>query len=88
LLKVWQQNVFSIISINIKMQQDHKKSTTEQLEKIYDNELKWIQAGKMLRNRFSSSLKENPKLNILLKLVVIANIGVWLTFIIITSKLL
>jgi hypothetical protein len=70
------------------MQQDHKKSTKEELEKIYNNELKWLQAGKILRSRFSNSLKENPRLNMLLKLLIIANIGIWLTFIIITSKLL
>ena len=59
------------------MQQEEKKLAKQELEKIYNNRFKWLQAGKMLRGRFAQTLHDNPKLNLVLKLVVLANIGIW-----------
>ena len=67
------------------MKQDEKKLAQRELEKIYDNRFKWLQAGKMLRGRFSDSLSINPKLNLVLKGVFLANVGVWLTVILLLN---
>lgn len=70
------------------MSRKRKELVQQELEQIYDNHFKWLQAGKMLQDRFANSLKENPKLNLLLKLVILANIGIWSTLAIITFKML
>jgi len=61
------------------MQQEQKKLAKKELEKIYESRFKWLQAGKVLRGRFSQSLGDNPKLNLVLKGVFLANIGIWLS---------
>lgn len=53
----------------------------DELEVIYDNRFKWIQAGKKLRSDFSESLSENPKLGLILKVCIIANVGIWVSFV-------
>lgn len=63
------------------MQKSQKDLAKEELEKIYDNKFKWIQAGNALRNRFDDSLNINPKLKWILRLLILGNIGIWLTFI-------
>ncbi|OFW94524.1 MAG: hypothetical protein A2887_03350 [Alphaproteobacteria bacterium RIFCSPLOWO2_01_FULL_40_26] len=50
----------------------NRKTVSKELEKIYDNHFKH------LRNKFSQSLKNNPLLNLILKLLIIANTGIWL----------
>lgn len=69
------------------MQQEDKKLAQKELEKIYDARFKWLQAGKMLRGRLSQSLHDNPKLNMVLKLAVFANVGIWISVIILISKI-
>lgn len=59
------------------MKKEDKKIAEQELKKIFDNRFKWLQAGKVLRGRFSRSLQDNPKLNLTLKGVIIANIGIW-----------
>lgn len=68
------------------MQQDEKKLAKQELEKIFDHRFKWLQAGKMLRGRFAKSLQENPKLNLILKWVLIANVGVWVSLAVMLLK--
>jgi hypothetical protein len=70
------------------MQQDEKKLAKQELEKIYDNRFKWLQVGKMLRGRFADSLHNNPKLSWVLRLVIIANIGIWSSLILFILKIL
>jgi hypothetical protein len=67
------------------MQQDQKKLAREELEKIYDSRFKWLQAGKVLRGRFAQSLNDNPKLNLTLKGVLAANIGIWLAVLLLVN---
>lgn len=62
------------------MQKSHKDLAREELEKLYDNKYKWIQAGKVLRGRFSNSLDNNPTLKWILILSIISNVSIWLTF--------
>ena len=56
----------------------------KELEKMYDNQLAWLQVGKLLHNRINVSLQESPKLSMLLKLSILSNIGIWLTFFFVT----
>jgi hypothetical protein len=63
------------------MKKSQKELAKEELAKIYDNQFKWVQAGNALRNRFGDSLNINPKLKWILRLLIIGNIGIWLTFI-------
>ncbi len=67
------------------MNKDKHKAKKE-LEKIYDDRFKWEKAAKSLKNNFVKSLKENPKLNVILKLLVVANLGIWLVFLMMLSK--
>ncbi len=69
------------------MQQDEKKLAKQELEKIYENRFKWLQAGKLLRGRFAQTLHDNPNLNRVLKLVVLANIGIWSSFVLFIFKI-
>ena len=62
------------------MQKSHKDLAREELEKLYDNKYKWLQAGKVLRGRFNESLDSNPKLKWILILSIISNVSIWLTF--------
>jgi hypothetical protein len=74
--------LFKIKKINQKyMQKSQQDLAREELEKIYDNKFKWIQAGNALRDRLGDSLNNNPKLKWILRLSIIGNIGIWLTFI-------
>ncbi len=68
------------------MQKQQKDLAKQELEKIYESRFKWLQAGKVLRSRFSQSLDTNPKLNLTLKGVVLANIGIWLAVILILNQ--
>jgi hypothetical protein len=63
------------------MKESQKNLAKEELEKLYDSKFKWIQAGNALRNRVGESLENSPKLKWILRLLIIANIGIWLTFI-------
>lgn len=62
------------------MKESQKNLAKEELEKLYDSKFKWIQAGNALRNRLSDSLENSPKLKWIFRLLIIANIGIWLTF--------
>jgi hypothetical protein len=62
------------------MKESQKNLAKEELEKLYDSKFKWIQAGNALRNRFGDSLENSPKLKWIFRLSIIANIGIWLTF--------
>ena len=70
-----------------KMIPQNKKLAHKELEKIYENRFKWLQAGKLLRDRVLSSLQENPKLSLILKLSIIAHIGIWSSLVLLTLKL-
>jgi hypothetical protein len=67
------------------MSKTQKEIAKQELEKLYDNQYRWIQAGEALRGRFDSALKENPKLKIILILSITANIGIWLTLILLNT---
>ncbi len=67
------------------MNKDKHKAKKE-LEKIYNDKFEWEKAAKSLKSNFVKSLKENPKLNVILKLLVIANLGIWLVFLMMLSK--
>jgi len=54
------------------------KATKKEMEKIYDSHLSWMNAGRKLQVSFLESLKENPKITLLLKLGIMANIGIWI----------
>lgn len=62
------------------MNKQNKNLAKKELEKIYDNEFSFIKNGKSLKKKFFKSLEEHPKLAALLKLLIIANIGIWVTF--------
>ncbi|MBM3590662.1 MAG: hypothetical protein FJX30_04760 [Alphaproteobacteria bacterium] len=62
------------------MQKSQKEIAKEELEKLYDNQFRWVQAGQALRGRFGETLKDNPKLKWIFLLSISANIGIWLTF--------
>ncbi len=69
------------------MPQKNKQNQREilkELEVIYDNRFKWVQAGKKLREGFSEALVENLKMSKLLKICIVANVGIWLSFLLIT----
>jgi hypothetical protein len=61
-----------------------KEHVEKELEKMYDNQTAWLEVGKLLHNRIHVSLQESPKLNLLLKLSILANFGIWSTFIFVT----
>ena len=67
------------------MNQDKHKAKKE-LEKIYNDKFKWEKAANSLKSNFVKSLKENPKLSVILKLLVVANLGIWLVFLMMISK--
>lgn len=54
------------------------QKTKKEMERIYDTHLDWMKAGRKLKISFLESLKENPKITLLLKLAIIANIGIWI----------
>jgi zona occludens toxin (predicted ATPase) len=54
------------------------QKTKREMEKIYESHLGWMNAGRKLKMSFLESLKENPKITLLLKLVIMANIGIWI----------
>lgn len=66
------------------MQKSHKEIAKEELEKLYDNQYRWIQAGEALRGRFGETLTDNPKLKWILFLSISANLGIWLIFIVLS----
>lgn len=55
----------------------NKKKLKKELGQIYDSKKAWQQAGMSIRGRMFEVLKDNPKLDILLKLVLLANVGIW-----------
>lgn len=63
------------------MNKINKENAKEELKKIYDSKYKWIQAGEALRSRFGDSIDNSPKLKWILILCILANIGIWSTFI-------
>lgn len=58
----------------------NKKLAKKELEKIYDSQYQWLNAGRQVGSKLSKSLDECPKLGLLLKLAIIANIGIWSSF--------
>jgi hypothetical protein len=70
------------------MRNKRKKMAKKELEKIYDNRFKWLHAGKVLRGRLTDSLEENPRLKKILKLTILANIGIWATLYFVTFKII
>jgi len=54
------------------------QKTKREMEKIYDSHLSWMNAGRKLKISFLESLKENPKITLLLKLGIMANTGIWI----------
>lgn len=50
----------------------------KEMEKIYDKHLDWMSVGRKIKASFLGSLKENPKVTLLIKLGVAANIGIWI----------
>lgn len=54
-----------------------KKITKRELEKIYDSQYAVVNASRKIKNDFSGSLKDNPKLDLALRLMILANIGIW-----------
>ena len=70
------------------MRNKRKKLAKKELEKIYENRFKWLQAGRILRGRLNNSLDENPNLKKILKLSILANIGIWATLYLITFKII
>ena len=62
------------------MDMQDKKSVRKELGEIYDNNFK------LLRNKFSQVLKQNPKLNLILRLLIVANIGIWLSVALLVLK--
>lgn len=58
-----------------------REDIKRELDDLYHSKFEWVQAGRILRERYTKSLKENSTLNLLLKLVVLANFGIWLIFI-------
>ncbi|MFM7620971.1 MAG: hypothetical protein ACKO47_05135 [Alphaproteobacteria bacterium] len=69
------------------MSSKRKKLAKKELEKIYDNRFKWLQAGRVLNGRFNNSLEDNPRLKLILKLSLFANVGIWLTVYLVTLKI-
>lgn len=69
------------------MRNKRKKLAKKELEKIYDNRFKWLQAGRVLHGRFNNSLEDNPRLKLILKLSLFANVGIWLTVYLVTLKI-
>lgn len=69
------------------MSNKRKKLAKKELEKIYDNRFKWLQAGRVLNGRFNNSLEDNPRLKLILKLSLFANVGIWLTVYLVTLKI-
>ena len=65
-----------------------KRLAQKELEKIYENRFRWLQAGKILRGRLSDSLELNPRLKMILKLSALANVGIWTTLYLITFKII
>ena len=55
----------------------NKKRLKKELGYIYDSKKAWQQAGMSIKGRMVEVLKDNPKLDKLLKLVVLANVGIW-----------
>ena len=50
----------------------------KELAEIYETKFAWVRIGEELRNRFAATLKDKPKMNLVLKLCVVSNIGIWL----------
>ena len=64
--------------MNKKNNQTPSADIAKELEEIYENKFAWVRVGEELRNRFADTLKEKPKMNLVLKLCVVSNIGIWL----------
>ncbi len=59
---------------------NNKKRLKKELENIYDSKKAWQQVGMSIKGRMVEVLKDNPKLDKLLRLVVLANVGIWGSF--------
>ncbi len=66
------------------MNQASKDLAHKELTRIYNRHFAWIERAQILRKKFTQSLSENPELKLLLKLVVLANIGIWCTLFLVT----
>ena len=66
------------------MNQTNKNLAQAELTKIYDRHFSWINKARVLRGKFSQSLADNPELKLILKLAILANIGIWCTFFLVT----
>jgi len=60
----------------------NNKKFKKELGNIYDSKKAWQQAGMAIKGRMFEVLKDNPKLDMLLKLVVLANVGIWMGFLV------
>jgi hypothetical protein len=60
-----------------KVKNNAKHSAEQELEKIYEKNYKWLKAGKSLKR--NNKDKVNATLKLILKLLIIGNIGIWST---------
>ncbi len=64
----------------------NKEKAKKELEKIYDNNFKFGKMAKSWQHNFSKALKHNPALSLILKLVIFANVGIWIILLITVNK--
>ena len=53
------------------------KNIKREMKKIYDKHYGWMKVNRTLKISLLNSLQENPKVTLLLKLCIAANIGIW-----------
>ena len=64
---------------NLNMQD--KKQTEKHLEKIYNNKIHSKKFVKNFKDQFNDKMKESPSILMIIKLLILANIGIWLTLV-------
>ena len=55
----------------------NNKEIKREMGKIYDKHLDWVTVGRNMKLSFLGSLKDNPKVTLIIKLGVAANLGIW-----------
>ena len=58
--------------------QDNKQ-TAKHLELIYNQKLRSKKFLRIFKDQFANTLKENPAILLVIRLLIVANIGIWLT---------
>ena len=58
-----------------------KKQTEKHLEKIYNNKIHSKKFVKNFKDQFNDKMKESPSILMIIKLLILANIGIWLTLV-------